>query len=164
MFSQLKPSVLYNYSQLIAELHSRFSVIETPKTFAAQFSRRFQKVEESVENYAAELKRLYDKGYKYRDQRTRQEDLVIRFLDGLIDDEARFEVEYHKEPSTIDDAVYQVVTFLQTKHQSNSAPYGERKMRKFVRRTTSPYSSSDEEDLQPDYQDYVCRLPNKKAD
>ena len=161
-FSQLKTTVLYNYSQLIAELHSRFSVIETPKTYAAQFSRRFQKVEESVENYAAELKRLYDKGYKYRDQRTRQEDLVRRFLDGLVDDEARFEVEYHKEPSTIDDAVYQVVNFLQTKHQSNSAPYGERKMRKFVRRTTSPDDASDNEDFQADYYEHVCRVPSKK--
>jgi hypothetical protein len=38
---------------------------------------------ESVEKLAAELKRLYYKAYRNRDARTRQEDLLQRFLLGL---------------------------------------------------------------------------------
>ena len=47
---------------------------------------------------------------------TREEDLVRKFLDGLKDDDIRFEVEYHKEPHTIDEAVYYVVSLIQTRN------------------------------------------------
>ena len=53
------------YSQLIKEFNSRFCVVETQKTFAAKFSQRVQRPDETVEGYAAELKRLYFlKAYK----------------------------------------------------------------------------------------------------
>ncbi|KAH3850386.1 hypothetical protein DPMN_092797 [Dreissena polymorpha] len=58
---------------------------------------------------------LYDKAHPHRDRQTREEDLVKRFLDGLLDEDTRFEVEYHKEPATIDQAVYNVVTLIQTR-------------------------------------------------
>lgn len=119
IFSQLSPFVLGNYRELVAELHSRFKVRETPRSFAAMFGRRVQRSDESVENYVAELKRLYDKGHGYRDRKTRDEDLVRRFLDGLLDDNARFEVEYHKQPTTIDDAIFHVVNFMQTRKTGN---------------------------------------------
>ena len=47
-----------------------------------------------MEDYAADLKRLYDKAHGYRNRRIRDEDLVRRFLCGLSDDELRAEVEY----------------------------------------------------------------------
>jgi hypothetical protein len=37
-------------------------------------------------------------------------------LDGLRDDDIRFEVEYNKEPETIDDAVFQVVSYINTRN------------------------------------------------
>ena len=49
-----------------------------------------QKGGESVEDYGAELKRLYDKAHSQRDVRTRQEDLLRQFLDGFSDGKARF--------------------------------------------------------------------------
>ncbi|KAH3712934.1 hypothetical protein DPMN_072696 [Dreissena polymorpha] len=58
---------------------------------------------------------LYDREHPRRDRRTRDKDLVRRFLDGLQDEEVKFEVEYHKEPTTIDEAVYNVVTLMQTR-------------------------------------------------
>ena len=73
-------------------------MVETQQTFAAKFSQRVQRPNETVEEYAVELKRLYSKAYKFTDNNTRQEDLVRRFLDGLKDTEARFETEFHKEP------------------------------------------------------------------
>ena len=62
------------------ELNSRFRVVETQKTFAAKFSQRVQRADETTEEYAADLKRLYAKAYQFRDLKTRQEDLVRKFL------------------------------------------------------------------------------------
>ena len=48
-------------------------------------------------------------------------ELGYRFLDGLQDDAVRFHVEYVKEPTDIDEAVYGVVHFLETnRHSRNS--------------------------------------------
>ena len=77
-------------------------MVETEKAFAAKFSHRIQKLDETAEEFAAELKRLYAKAYKNKNSKTRQEDLVRKFLDGLKDHEARFEIEFHKEPNDID--------------------------------------------------------------
>ena len=138
-FTQLTPATLHNYQELKAELNSRFRVVETAKTFAAKFTRRNQRHGEPAESYAAELKMLYDKAHPKRDRRTREEDLVRRFLDGLLDDDTRFEVEYHKEPATIDEAVYNVVTLVQTRGGTE----GEKGYRRSTRRTTEsekPYA------------------------
>ena len=116
VFGQLRREVRGNYSQLVSELNSRFRVMVTKKT-GAQFSHRSQKPSKSVEEYAAELKRLYDKGHASRDEETRREDLLRRFLYGLYDMKARFQVEYVKEPRDIDEAVYQVVDFQETRHR-----------------------------------------------
>ena len=48
---------------------------------SAQFSYRSQKTSESVEEYAAEIKRLYYKAHANRDKETRREDLLRKFLD-----------------------------------------------------------------------------------
>ena len=44
--------------------------METEKSFAAKFSQRCQRADETVEEFAAELKRLYAKAYKNRDSKT----------------------------------------------------------------------------------------------
>lgn len=131
MFSQLPHQVLNDYDMLIMELTNRYRVIETPKTYAAFFSARSQKQGETIEEYAAELKCLYDKAHGYRDARTRQEDLVRRFLDGLWDVESKFEVEFNKEPRTIDEAVLHVVNFMQTKGRLGRMEKSKRQIRKF---------------------------------
>ena len=133
VFSQLPQKALSNCEEFVREINSRFRVVETQKTFAAKFSQRNQRNNETVEEYEADLKRLYAKAYKSRDERTRQEDLVRRFLDGLKDHEARFEIEYHKEPDVIEDAVYHAVNFLQTKRRSTFESYTDRKFKKYVR-------------------------------
>ncbi|KAH3725816.1 hypothetical protein DPMN_051665 [Dreissena polymorpha] len=99
VFAQLPTEVLSDYHELTSELTRRYRVIETSRSFAAELSRRNQKHGEKAEDYAAELKRLYDKAHKTRSRRTRDQDLVRRFLDGLVDQEVKFEVEYHKEAS-----------------------------------------------------------------
>ncbi len=109
VFAQLPSRTRNNYKKLVCELHTRFDKVETPKAYAIMFSRRDQKTGESPEEYAAELKKLYDKAHAQRDSVTRQEDLLRRFLDGLRDEQAKFHVEYVREPHTIDAAVFEVV-------------------------------------------------------
>jgi hypothetical protein len=118
VFGQLPQEIIENYGMLIKELDSRFRVIHTSRSYSAKFSRRNQKRGESAEEYASELKMLYDKAHGYRDRKTRQEDLVRKFLDGLWDEDVRFAVEYQKEPVDIDEAVFHVANFIQTKMSS----------------------------------------------
>ena len=93
--------------------------IETRRTFGAKFSNHSQKMGEPVEEYAAYLKRLYDKAHANRDKEIRCEDLFRRFLDGLVDDRTKFHVEYIKEPIDIDEAVYEVINFQETKRRQD---------------------------------------------
>ena len=144
VFSQLPSRTLSNYEELVRELNSRFRVVETQKTFAAKFSQRNQRNDETVEEYAADLKRLYAKAYRSRDEKTRQEDLVRRFLDGLKDHEARFEIEFHKEPDDIDNAVYHAVNFLQTRRRSSGDNFADRKFKRYARRTSQESDSESE--------------------
>ncbi|KAH3778575.1 hypothetical protein DPMN_180042 [Dreissena polymorpha] len=131
VFSQLSPNLLNDYQSLVEELDSRFRVIETPRSFASKFSRRSQRHGETLEEYAAELKQLYDKAHGWRDRRTRDEDLVRRFLDELSDDDVKFEVEFNKEPRNIDEAVYFAVNLIEIRG-SNRA---ERRSRYNAKRT-----------------------------
>lgn len=64
-----------------------------------------------MEDYAADLKRLYAKAHPKRNSKTREEDLLQRFLDGLADSIAQFYVENVKEPENIDVVTIQVVNF-----------------------------------------------------
>ena len=136
VFSQLPPHLLEDYRELVQEMHSRYAVVETARSFAVQFSRRSQRYGETIEEYAADLKRLYDKAHGYRDRICRQEDLVRRFLDGLTDEDVRFEVEFHKEPRTIDEAVLHAANMLQMRNN----PETEKRYRKGTRRALDePY-------------------------
>ena len=117
VYGQLPSEIRSNYVRLVRELNSRFRVVETKKTFGAQFSNRNQKPGESAEEFAAELKRLYTKAYPSRNEATRNEDLLRRFLDGLYDERARFHVEFVKEPDSIDRAVYELINFQETRRR-----------------------------------------------
>ena len=134
---------------MVKELNSRFRVIETERTYAASFSQRSQCKDETAEVFAADLKRLYAKAYKFRDDRTRQEDLVRRFLDGLKGSEARFEIEFNKEPANIDEPVYHAINFVQTRRNAFEG-YWEKKFKRYIRRTNQ---DSDNEDDKYDIQD-----------
>lgn len=148
VFGQLGPSVHNNYRLLCKELKNRFRVVETARTFSAKFSSRDQIAGESVQDYAAELKRLYDKAHANRDRQTRQEDLLRRFLDGLNDERARFQVEFVKQPDDIDSAVYEVVSCQETKKRINSDH--DKKSKKPTRAVGTEDSPSDTENTDSD--------------
>ncbi|CAC5381151.1 unnamed protein product [Mytilus coruscus] len=114
VFDQLNSKTLKNYSKLATELKNRFGVFENKRTYKVQFNRRTQKPNEDTADYAAELKRIYDKAYSNRHAKVRQEDLLQRFLMGLSDNEARIHIELTKDPKTIEEAVQEVITYRET--------------------------------------------------
>ena len=164
VFTQLPRRTLSSYTELVKELNSRFRIVETKRNFAAKFSQRVQRQNETVEEYAAELKRLYAKAYHYRDAETRQEDLVRRFLDGLRDHDARFEIDYNKEPADIDEAVYHAVNFIQTRRRSSYSDVSEKKFKKYARRASEETPYETEEEYLPEEneeEDHAFRVPIK---
>ena len=163
VFAQLPKSTLSNFDELVHELNNRYRVIETAKTYAGKFNRRMQKTGESVEDYAAELKMLYDKAYPNRDRNTRQEDLLRRFQDGLIDDEARFNVEFNKEPANIDEAVFYVVQYTQTRRGPASGSGYDGRSKKSTRVAKDESYDSDREDEEPFEHAYRIPPTNEKA-
>lgn len=163
-YGQLPAEVRADYGKLVQELSSRFRVVETRKAYGAQFSNRSQKPGESVEEYAAELKRLYVKAHPHRNEGTRNEDLLRRFLDGLYDERARFHVEFVKEPDSVDQAVFEVINFQETRRR----PFKEGKASRPTRMVKDrPESStegticSEESDSDGDQTDRVGRVPSK---
>ena len=121
VYSQLSCSTRRNFKALVDEIKHRFRKIESARTYGSQFSKRYQKADETVENFAAELKRLYNKAYPNRDSVTKREDLLRRFLDGIFDNNASFQVEYVKQPTDINEAVFEMVTFQENKKQSTES-------------------------------------------
>ncbi|CAG2225065.1 unnamed protein product [Mytilus edulis] len=119
VFDQLNSKTLKNYSKLATELKNRFGVFENKRAYKVQFNRRTQKPNEDTADYAAELKRLYDKAYSNRHAKIRQEDLLQRFLMGLSDTEARIYLELHKDPKTIEEAVQEVITYKETTSETH---------------------------------------------
>lgn len=159
VFSQLPLCALDDYGYLVEELTRRYRVVETSRSFAAKFSRRNQRHGETAENYAAELKMLYDKAHKNRERTVRDEDLVRRFLDGLVDQEAKFEVEYHKEPKNIDEAVFHVVNLVQLKSNYRN----ERQFRQQARRTKEVGQSDSYFEDQSRELNGIYRIPEARA-
>lgn len=135
VYGQLSHDIRTNYPLLVEELNNRFRVVETRKTFGVKFNNRVQKPNESVEDFAADLKMMYDKAHGRRDPETRREDLVRKFLDGLCDERTRFHVEFVKNPENIDQAVDEVVNFQETRRRPNYRDMDPRN-RKPVRKLT----------------------------
>lgn len=135
VYDQLSSRVRNNYELLTRELKNRFRQVENPKTFSAMFAARRQKATETVESFAAELKKIYDKAYAKRDPRTREEDLLRKFLDGLQDTKAACHVEFVKDPKNIDVAVDEVINFQEVHKKQNRT----------MRRIGHDQISSDEE-------------------
>ena len=152
VYGQLSQRTRSSYRRIVRELRNRFRVVETAKSYSARFSTRSQKPGETVEEFVAELKRLYDKGHPLRDRRTREEDLLRRFFDGLLDDRARQQVEYVKDPKTIDEAAYEVVNFTEMKRRNTAQSRRNARVK-----VSYPESSSSEDEGET----RIARLPGR---
>ena len=118
VYGQLSGNTRRNFRLLVDEIEHRFRKIESARSYSSKYTKRTQKPGESAEDYAAELKRLYHKAYPNRDPATRREDLLRRFLDGAFDQNSSFQVEYVKQPGDIDEAVFELVSYQDSKKQA----------------------------------------------
>lgn len=57
------------------------------------------------------MKSLYSKAYPDRDNLTKQQDLVSRFLLGLSNEKAKIHVELNRDPKTIEEATEYVIEY-----------------------------------------------------
>ncbi len=124
VFGQLTYAERSDYQTLLSQLELRFKTIETPRMFQIQFDNRKQRVGESVHDFACELKRLYEKAYPRRPWKVRDEDLVRKFMNCILDRQAGAQVEYHQCPKTIDHAVYEMVHYSEVFGQSDATSLG----------------------------------------
>ena len=157
VYGQLPRKVRSDYKSLVRELKNRFRKIETSRTFGSKFSRRVQLADESIEEYAGVLKRLYDKAHPQRVKATRREDLLRKFFDGLTDEEASFQVEYIKEPIDIDEAVFETVNYIEVHRKEGRGDF-ERKNRRPVRAAREDY------DLEVEVAARLPGRPSKKVE
>ena len=88
-----------------------FCKVESTKTYAAIFWKCDQKVSETEETYVAEHKLVYGKAKPQWDSASRDEDLLCRFLNGLIDQKSCQQVEFVKDPANIDEALDEIVKY-----------------------------------------------------
>ena len=111
VFDQLSSAIRQDYRALTTALKNRFRKVANPKLYSMKFDACNQRRNQTAEDYAAELKMLYDKAFPRRNEEVRDDDLLRRFLSGLHDEEAQFQVEFVKAPTDIDSAVDEVVNF-----------------------------------------------------
>ena len=148
VFVQLLRHLLYNYGELVGELLSGFRAVETSRLFAAEFSGRSRRRGETAEEYATELGMLCGGAQGFRDGRMGNGGPVQRYLIGLRDEEAQLEMEFHEEPETIHEAMFNTVNFVQTRGMQ-----GEKRDRRALRRAFEEASGGEGET------EFINRLP-----
>ena len=68
----------------------------------------------------------------------------------MKDHEARFEIEFHKEPNDIDEAVYHAVNFIQTKRRNTCETNCERRFKKYAKRASQEFDCQSGDEDTPD--------------
>ena len=113
--------------------------------FADMFWKRDQKAGELEETYTAELKRLHGKAWPKQNLESTEEDLLQRFMNGLLDKKVKQQVKFMKSPNNIDDALDEVVKYREA-CQVNSKDVGARRHPQRVAQTSPGDSSESDED------------------
>ena len=121
VFDQLSSEIRQDYRALTTALKNRYRKVANPKLYSMKFDACNQRRNQTAEDYAAELKMLYDKAFPRRNGQVRKDDLLRRFLSGLHDEEAQFQVEFIKAPTDIDSAVDEVVNFQAVRNTQRKA-------------------------------------------
>ncbi|CAC5392465.1 unnamed protein product [Mytilus coruscus] len=83
--------------------------------------------------------------YSNRHAKIRQEDLLQRFLMGLLDNEARIHIELTKDPKTIEEAVQEVITYRETTSETQEGNSGKNnKVRQLKKQNNQSSQKSDQ--------------------
>ena len=124
--------------------------MESRKMFADMFWKRDQKAGELEETYAVELKRLLGKAWPKRNTESTEEDLLQRFMNGLLDKKAKQQVEFVKNPTNIDNALNEVVKYREARQVSLKDMSTRHHPQRVARTSTEDTSESDNDESSSD--------------
>ena len=150
VYDQLSGRQRSSYKELVDCLKKRFRKVESRKMFADMFWKRDQKAGELEETYAAELKRLHGKAWPKRNTESTEEDLLQRFMNGLLDKKAKQQVEFVKSPTNIDNALDEVVKYREARQVSLKDMSTRRHPQRVARTSTEDTSESDNDESSSD--------------
>ena len=102
----LESDILEDYDTLVHELDLRFHVTSTTDNYQQLFYSRKIRPNESLREYAADLKRLILRAFPRGVSPDVREDMTLKqFFDGLHDEDARYHIQALQHPRSIDHAV-----------------------------------------------------------
>ena len=84
-----------------------------------------------------------------------------RFLGGLVDDKVKFHVEYIKEPDTLEEAVSEVVKFMEVK-KLGQVEFSDRECRARKARAVKYYEISDDDTEVDSDDNRAARVPPRR--
>ena len=131
-------------------LKNRFRKVESRKMFADMFWKRDQKAGELEEIYAVELKRLHGKAWPKRNTESTEEDLLQRFMNGLLDKKAKQQVDFVKNATNIDNALSEVVKYREACQVSLKDMSTRCHPQRVARTSTEDTSESDNDESSSD--------------
>lgn len=115
VYRTLTRRVRDDYKLLVKEMNQRYKKVETPQAFRAKWNTIRQRAGENEQDLAGFISTVYQKAYPNRDPRTREEDLLSKFLDSLADSEQRLAIEFGKNPKNIEEAVGYAILYREAK-------------------------------------------------
>ena len=150
VYDQLGRRQRSSYKELVDCLKKSFRKVESRKMFAEMFWKRDQKAGELEETYAAELKRLHGKAWPKRNTESTKEDLLQRFMNGLLDKRGKQQVEFVKNPTNIDNALNEVVKYREARQVSLKDMSTRCHPQRMARTSTEDTSESDDDESSSD--------------
>ena len=96
--------------------------MHTCKAYQAQWRAIKQTHGQTEQELANKIKEVYEDANPHKDNRTKKEELLSKFLEALADPEQRYAVEYTKDPTSLDEAVEFALLYRQTKRMQRSNP------------------------------------------
>ena len=96
-----------SYDQLLSKLERRFGDTELPAAALVRFQKATQSESEDLENWSDRVHMLARPAFKGLPQTYINNQIVMRFCQGLTDKEAAYQVSL-KEPKDIDEAIHSV--------------------------------------------------------
>ena len=116
---ELEPESLNNYHSIVHQLSVRFKEVKTQESCQRLFFSRILNSNETVREFAAELKTLSFKAFPVRvSHQVREQMLIKQFFDGLGDGDVDFKIRYLQCPKTLDSALDMYDEYIMFKSNS----------------------------------------------
>ena len=117
---ELEPESLNNYHSVVHQLSVRFKEVKTQESCQRLFFSRILNSNETVREFAAELKTLSFKAFPVGvSHQVREQMLIKQFFDGLGDDDVDFKIRYLQRPKTLDSALDMYDEYIMFKSNSH---------------------------------------------